>query len=88
MCTDTTRNTDQTGRLAKRNLPNAALSLFNQTVKHSYIERVGDWPCSTFHTLVRRAAYPSDWGGDVDDFSLGWPGQPYGRLRFVNLPLC
>ncbi len=43
-------------------------------VKHGYVKRVCDWSYSTFHTLVERGVYPSDWGGDVDDISVGEPG--------------
>jgi putative transposase len=32
-------------------------------VKHGYVERVGDWPHSTFQHLVARGIYPPDWAG-------------------------
>ena len=32
-------------------------------VKHGYVQRVGDWPYSTFHRLVARGVYPADWAG-------------------------
>jgi putative transposase len=32
-------------------------------VKHGLVGRVADWPYSTFHRLVGRGIYPSDWGG-------------------------
>jgi putative transposase len=32
-------------------------------VKHGYVQRVSDWPHSTFHRYVRQAVYPEDWGG-------------------------
>jgi putative transposase len=36
-------------------------------VKHGYVNRVADWPHSTFHSYVECGLYPSDWaGGDVD----------------------
>ena len=32
-------------------------------VKHGLVERVADWPHSTFHKLVRAGVYPLDWAG-------------------------
>ena len=32
-------------------------------VKHGWVERVRDWPYSTFHRFVRRGVYPVDWAG-------------------------
>jgi putative transposase len=32
-------------------------------LKHHLVERVIDWPWSSFHRYVRRGEYPSDWGG-------------------------
>lgn len=32
-------------------------------VKHGYVQRVVDWPHSSFHRDVRRGIVPSDWGG-------------------------
>jgi putative transposase len=32
-------------------------------VKHGLVERVIDWPYSTFHALVENGIYPSDWAG-------------------------
>jgi REP-associated tyrosine transposase len=32
-------------------------------VKHRYVERVSDWPYSTFHRYVARGVYPPDWAG-------------------------
>ena len=35
-------------------------------VKHGLVERVVDWPYSTFHRLVALGVYPADWaGGDM-----------------------
>jgi REP-associated tyrosine transposase len=36
-------------------------------VKHGHASRVADWPCSSFHRMVRLEVYPGDWGGDVAD---------------------
>ncbi|MEJ2646433.1 MAG: transposase [Gammaproteobacteria bacterium] len=32
-------------------------------VKHGLVERVIDWPYSTFHALVEKGIYPPDWAG-------------------------
>jgi len=32
-------------------------------VKHGWVERVADWPYSSFHRHVRVGIYPVDWGG-------------------------
>jgi len=32
-------------------------------VKHGLVERVVDWPYSSFHRLVREGAYARNWGG-------------------------
>ena len=37
-------------------------------VKHGHVQRVMDWPYSSFHGFVRLGIYPSAWaGGDLDD---------------------
>ncbi len=40
-------------------------------VKHGLVERVADWPYSTFHRLVAEGAYPADWAGGCED-ELGY----------------
>jgi putative transposase len=35
-------------------------------VKHGWVERVADWPYSSFHRHVRAGVYPVDWGGGVE----------------------
>ncbi|MCW9025076.1 MAG: transposase, partial [Gammaproteobacteria bacterium] len=35
-------------------------------LKHGHIQRVQDWPYSTFHRYVALEIYPADWCGDVD----------------------
>lgn len=32
-------------------------------VKHGLVNKVADWPHSTFHGLVEQGVYPADWGG-------------------------
>jgi putative transposase len=34
-------------------------------VKHGYVQRVGDWPYSTFHRYVKASVYTADWGGNA-----------------------
>jgi len=33
-------------------------------VRHGYVQRVADWPYSSFHRYVRMGWLPTDWGGD------------------------
>ncbi|WP_137886678.1 transposase [Pseudomonas sp. 2FE] len=33
--------------------------------KHGLVERVRDWPYSTFHRLVAQGIYPADWAGEA-----------------------
>lgn len=41
-------------------------------VKHGYVERVKDWPYSTFHRWVKQGVYPVDWGcGNFDTAMFG-----------------
>ncbi|MBI5462714.1 MAG: transposase [Gammaproteobacteria bacterium] len=42
-------------------------------VRHGLVERVRDWPYSTFHRCVERGVYPMDWGGgdSVDAVECG-----------------
>ena len=35
-------------------------------VKHGLVERVADWPYSTFHRLVADGVYPLDWAGGFE----------------------
>jgi putative transposase len=35
-------------------------------VKHGYVNRVMDWPYSTFHRYVANGVYSNDWGGIND----------------------
>ncbi len=34
-------------------------------VKHRLVTRVGDWPYSSFHRMVKLGIYPADWAGDA-----------------------
>ena len=35
-------------------------------LKHGWVNRVQDWPYSSFHRAVRAGLYPQDWAGDAD----------------------
>jgi putative transposase len=41
-------------------------------VKHGHVQRVADWPYSSFRRWVAAGRYPPDWcGGDDDAFEAG-----------------
>lgn len=39
-------------------------------LKHGYVNRVKDWPYSSFHKYVAQGVYENDWGSLAPDFSL------------------
>ena len=41
-------------------------------VKHGWVERVADWPYSTFHRHVEQGFYPVNWGS-TPDADIGGP---------------
>ena len=43
-------------------------------VKHGYVEKVMDWPFSSFRHHVQRGLYTEDWGVDDIDIRAGEPG--------------
>jgi putative transposase len=32
-------------------------------LKHGLVTRVSEWPYSTFHSLVEKGVYPTEWAG-------------------------
>jgi putative transposase len=43
-------------------------------VKHGYVQRVADWPYSTFHRELKRGTYPLGWAGRPEaDLNAGEP---------------
>jgi putative transposase len=46
-------------------------------VKHGLVDRVQDWPYSSFHKWVREGFYPLDWGGDMSEDRMR-------RTRFLS----
>jgi putative transposase len=48
--------------------------IYFNPVKHSYVERVQDWPFSSFHRMARLDCYPPEWAGrpcDEPDIGFG-----------------
>jgi len=41
-------------------------------LKHGLVQRVADWPYSTFHQLTQQGIYPLDWAGDAATDSLAY----------------
>jgi putative transposase len=46
-------------------------------VKHGLVQRVRDWPHSSFHRYVREDLLPDDWAGDLGDDGTDF-GEPIG----------
>jgi putative transposase len=46
-------------------------------VKHELVQRVRDWPYSSFHRYVREGLLPDDWAGDVSETGRYF-GEPAG----------
>lgn len=44
-------------------------------VKHRLVERVRDWPFSSFHRMLRLGIYPEDWAGVAENASSSF-GEP------------
>ena len=44
-------------------------------VKHGYVDKVSDWPYSSFHRFVDDGYYDVDWGSDVDIKDTGGFGE-------------
>lgn len=42
-------------------------------LKHQYVERIIDWPYSTFHKYVEQGIYSEHWCGDIN-VSVGGDG--------------
>jgi putative transposase len=36
-------------------------------LKHGFVNKVLDWPYSTFHLLVKQGVYPADWAGGYEE---------------------
>ena len=41
-------------------------------VKHRHVNRVRDWPFSTFRHYVKAGVYPVDWAGNMTDFVIDY----------------
>ncbi|MCT4702957.1 transposase [Enterobacteriaceae bacterium H20N1] len=40
-------------------------------LKHGLVDKVSDWPFSSFHRDVKRGLYPADWAGESGDLNTG-----------------
>ena len=45
-------------------------------VKHGHVQRVRDWPYSSFHRYVQEGILPDDWAGDVSQDGLDFGERP------------
>ena len=45
--------------------------IFYNPVKHGLVERVADWPYSSFLQAVSKGWYPMDWGSNVPQLTVG-----------------
>jgi putative transposase len=45
-------------------------------IKHGLVQRVGDWPHSSFHRYVRQGLLPEDWAGTSSDASGAYGERP------------
>ena len=43
-------------------------------LKHQLVQRVRDWPYSSFHRDVRNGVYPADWAGVIPKIESGERG--------------
>ena len=41
-------------------------------LKHGLVQRVADWPYSTYHRLVAAGIYPDDWTGGGEEVTLAY----------------
>ena len=48
--------------------------LHSNPVKHGHVKTVIDWPYSSFHRLVSRSVYATDWGGCDYELNVGERG--------------
>ncbi|QSA98848.1 transposase [Methylococcus sp. EFPC2] len=44
-------------------------------MKHGWVQRLSDWPYSSFHRYVRSGVLPPDWAGNIDEPSAAY-GEP------------
>jgi putative transposase len=45
-------------------------------VKHGHVQRVRDWPYSSFHRYVEEGTLPDDWAGDASHDGQGFGERP------------
>ena len=56
-----------------RDVRNCVDYLHWNPLKHGLVDRLVDWPWSSFHRFVRSGDYPSDWAGDEGRRNLALP---------------
>jgi putative transposase len=49
-------------------------------VKHCLVEKVADWPHSTFHRYVRQGKYGMDWAGVINEQEPEPEPEGFGEL--------
>jgi len=62
-------------------------SIHSNPVKHGWVERVRDWPCSSFHRYVRKGAYPINRAGtviDYPDIEFGAGNSPASMMGYAS----
>jgi putative transposase len=52
--------------------------IHHHPVKHGWVERVMDWPHSSFHRYVRQGLSPATWGYDACSEPVA--GEPGGAV--------
>ena len=50
-------------------------------IKHGYVTRVGDWPHSSFHRMVKLGVYPEDWAADLARTDGDFGERAGGRVK-------
>ncbi|WP_435946499.1 REP-associated tyrosine transposase [Dryocola sp. BD586] len=45
--------------------------LYINPLKHGLVDKVSDWPFSSFHRDVKRGIYPADWAGVSEELNTG-----------------
>jgi len=54
----------------ERDLQNHVDYIHINPVKHGHVNRVQDWPHSTFHRYVREGKLPIDWAGGNEEITV------------------
>ena len=49
-------------------------------IKHGHVQKLADWPYSSFHRAVANGIYPADWGEATDEGTLRFGEQTHGPV--------